>query len=318
MQRGPSASHSGRVVVIHSERKAQRALARLAGPTLCPIEVLGEVPDAPEACADAIVIVDVAVARGRPELRSRPARAWIAVPSAADVPIEPDAVSALLAAGWDHVIAHPNPLAAEELLATTQKILGGDCFGLDKYMSWGAAVSTFQLDNARDRVDAVAQLARDLMPAALPERVGSLVGVIADELLANAIYAAPVDEAGTRFRARPADRRNEREASRPLSGRDAVTLRWATDARYLALEVRDRWGSLDLASIGPRLAARARTRPEDGMGLPLAYACANQLVIGVASRQLTEIIALLDVRHKPTELARSASFHAFTQAAAAS
>ena len=309
MQHGPAGARNGRVVVVCSDRKAQRALARLAGPTLCPIDVLAEVPD---ACADAIVIVDVALARARPELRSRPARAWIAVPSAAETAAEPDAVSALLAAGWDHVIAHPMPLVGEELLATTQKLLCGDCFGLDKYMAWGATVSTFQLDDARDRADAVAELARELVPLGLPERIGSLVSVIADELLANAIYAAPVDDTGVRFRAR-----EPREAARPLAGRDAVTLRWATDARYLALEVRDRWGSLDPAAIGPRL-ARGEARPEDGMGLPLVYACANQLVVGVAPRQRTEIIALLDVRHKPTELARSASFHAFTQAASAS
>ena len=91
-----------------------------------------------------------------------------------------------------------------------------------------------------------------------------------------------------------------------------MTLRCATDARYLAIEVRDRWGTIDPAQIGARLAKTTTQTGEGGMGLALAYACSNQFVIDVAPGELTEMIALLDVRYKPTELARSASFHAFT------
>jgi len=50
------------------------------------------------------------------------------------------------------------------------------------------------------------------------------------------------------------------------------------------------------------------------MGLPLAYACCNQFVINLAPSELTEVITLLDVRYKPTELGRAASFHTFTGA----
>jgi hypothetical protein len=202
------------------------------------------------------------------------------------------------------------PVLAEELLATVQKILRRECFGLEKYMAWGAEVRSYALDDARDRDGAVAALARDVVAVGLPDRVGSLVSVIADELIANALYAAPVDANGTRVRAHDA-----RDQSRPLHGRDAVTLRWATDARYLALEVRDRWGSIDPIAIAKRLAT-AGTQPnpsaEGGMGLQLAYACCNQFVIDCAPGVLTEVITLLDVRYKPTELGRSASFHSFT------
>ncbi len=47
------------------------------------------------------------------------------------------------------------------------------------------------------------------------------------------------------------------------------------------------------------------------MGLALAYACCTQFVLDLAPGTLTEVIALVDVRHKPTELGRAASFHAF-------
>src|SRR5262249_28262049 len=156
---------------------------------------------------------------------------------------------------------------------TVQKLFRDDVFGLEKYMAWGAEVRSYTLEDTRDRDDAVATLATDVVAVGLPDRLGSLVSVIADELIANALYLAPIDGNGERFRAgEPRDR------ERVLETRDVVTVRWATDARYLAIEVRDHWGSLDPAAVAAKLAAGAKqaASPEGGMGLPLAYACCNQ------------------------------------------
>ncbi|HEY5947098.1 MAG TPA: ATP-binding protein [Kofleriaceae bacterium] len=309
----PKAAPRGKIVVAHPERKAQRTLQRLVGATLCPVEVVADV-DALLAALDdsAIAIVDVGIAQARPDLCKSTARAWIAVPGEGMTPADAAATSVLLAAGWHHVVSHPMPLLAEELIATVQKVIRNDVFGLEKYMAWGAEVRSYALEDARDRDAAVATLAADVLAVGLPERIGSLVSVIADELIANAVYAAPVDDSGARFRAQ-----ESRDTSRALTGRDMVTLRWATDARYVAIEVRDKWGSIDVAEVTRKLAAggnQVSSDAEGGMGLPLAYACANQLVIDCEPRAMTEVIALLDVRYKPTELARTASFHAFIQA----
>lgn len=304
----PSSAPRGKLVVAHPERKAQRALQRLVGATLCPVEVVADVAALTAAVdAQTIAVVDASFAAANPGLRDRPARAWIAVPGEGLAPAEADSVTALLAAGWTHVVAHPMPILAEELLATVQKLIRDDVFGLEKYVAWGAEVRSYTLEDARDRDAAVSALAKDVVAVGLPDRVGSLVSVIADELIANALYAAPVDGAGARFRAGEA-----RDVSRPLTGRDVVTMRWATDARYLAIEVRDRWGSLEPGAIGGKLATASKQTGESGMGMALAYACCNQFVVGCAPRALTEVIALLDVRYKPTELGRAASFHTFT------
>lgn len=309
----PSTAPRGKLVVAHPERKAQRALQRLVGATLCPVEVVADV-DALIAAVDAqsIAVVDAGLAQARPDLRKRPARAWIAVPGEGLAPAEAASVDALLTAGWTHVVAHPMPILAEELLATVQKLIRDDAFGLEKYVTWGAEVRSYTLEDTRDRDAAVTELAKDVVAVGLPDRVGSMVSVIADELIANALYAAPVDDGGTRFRIAEA-----RDQTRALAGRDVVTLRWATDARYLALEVRDRYGSIDPAAVAAKLTSKQppKVEGERGMGLPLAYACCNQFVIGLAPRAMTEVITLLDVRYKPTELGRSASFHTFTGAA---
>lgn len=295
----------GKLVVVHPERRAQRSLQRLVGATLCPVEVVTSLADV-QADPHSIVVVDAQLAQQAPEACQRPARAWIAVPGEGLQPADQNVVSTLLGAGWDHVVAHPMPLLAEELLATAQKLLRNECFGIDKYMAWGAELRGYQLEDAIERDAVVAALATDVTHVGLPDRIGSLVSVIADELLANALYAAPVDDDGKRFRVD-----EPRDKPRTLADRDRVSLRWATDGRYLAVEVRDHYGSIDPTAIKTRLAKTKSATADGGMGLQLAYACSNQLVINRAKGTLTEVIALLDIRYKPTELARSASFHAF-------
>jgi len=243
----PSTAPRGKLVVAHPDRKAQRALQRLVGATLCPVEVVDTV-EALIAAVDAttVAVVDASFALGRPSLRDLPARAWVAVPGDGQGgSAEASTIDTLLTAGWRHVVAHPMPLLAEELLTTIQKLFRKDVFGLERYMAWGAEVRSYTLEDATERDAAVAALAKDVVAVGLPERIGSLVSVIADELIANALFAAPVDDGGKRFRGG-----DSRDQTRALTGRDVVTVRWATDARYLAIEVRDRWGSMDPARAG--------------------------------------------------------------------
>jgi hypothetical protein len=282
------------------------------GATACTAEVVGDA-DALVAAVDrdTIAIVDAELARGTAGLHSRPSRAWIAVPGEGSTPATPEVAAALLDIGWRHVVTHAMPILAEELLATVQKLARRDVFGLDKYIVWGATVKSYTLANTGDRDDVVAALAKDVVALGLPDRVASLVSVVADELVTNALYVAPVED-GKRIRAsEPRDKR------RALTGRDEVTVRLATDARYLAIEVRDRWGSIDPMDLARRLAHTPQGVQADvGMGLPLVYACCNQLVVNCAPRSATETIALVDVRYKPTELGRAASFHVFVEEAA--
>jgi hypothetical protein len=300
-----------KLVVAHAERRAQRTLQRLTGATLSPVEVVADDHALMAAVdPDTIAIVDIALAQAHPGLHERPARAWIAVPGEGTDAADAQTVERLLATGWCHIIAHPMPILAEELLVTVQKLRRCEVFGLEKYVAWGAEIRSYTLGDADERDDAVGLVTRDVLGIGLPDRIASLVSVITDELIANALYLAPLDDTKQRHRASEA-----RGRSRPLRGRDVVTVRWATDARYLAIEVRDRWGTLEPRSVASRLATgRGKTTgaPGDaGMGLALAYACCNQFVIDLEPEVMTEVIALLDVRHRPAELGGSASFHTF-------
>lgn len=296
-----------RVVVVHHDRKSQRVLHRMAAAAVRNVEVVAEL-DAALAREPDVVVVDAAASSIDLPARHR-SITWIAVPGDGTLPCESMRAAALLEAGWCHVVTQPSPLLGEELVAVLGCLVGDIRPDLDHLLLAGAPVVQARLDDTADREPAVAALVSDVVKMGLSDRVASLASVIADELLSNAIFSGPVDEHGRRVRA--ADRR---DVSRALTGREEVELRWSSDARYLAIDVRDRWGSLDVHALGARLAAGIRGNvvdSEGGMGLSLAHACCQRLHLAVAPGTLTSAIAMIDLRHRATELARTGSVHLY-------
>jgi hypothetical protein len=296
-----------RVVVVHHDRKAQRVLHRMAAAAVRGVEVVAEL-DAGLAREPHVVVVDAhTTALDLP--RRYPAIAWVAVPGDGTSPTDSARAAALLEAGWRHIVTQPVPLLGEELVAVLGCLVGGIRPDLDHLLLAGAPAVKAQLDDTSDREPAVAALVADVVKMGLSDRVASLASVIADELLSNAIFAGPVDAAGGR-----PHHGDRRDVARPLTGRDAVDLRWSSDARYLAIEIHDHWGSLDVAALGGRLAAGVRgnvTDYEGGMGLSLVHACCQRLYLAVSPGVETSAIALIDLRHRATELARTGSVHLY-------
>ena len=138
--------------------------------------------------------------------------------------------------------------------------------------------------------------------------------LVADELISNAVHNAPVD---AERRALP---RRARRATSSSSSTTATrsALRWGCDARYLAIEVTDQFGSLDRDTILAR--ARASTTSANpaagaGMGVALSYRSCDHLVFNLAPGKRTEIIALIDVRYPPTERMPASSYNVFVESA---
>jgi hypothetical protein len=298
------ASSASTVVVIHADRKAQRVLQRIAAAAVRGATVTTEL-SAALALRPVIAVVDATLG---PELPARhPEIAWIAVQGDGGASLDSNRAATLLEAGWRHVITQPAPLLAEELYAVLACLSGAIAPTIAGLLLPGAAISRAELDDAADREAAVAALVKDTVAMGLSDRVASLASVIADELLSNAIFAAPVDGAGQHLHAR-----DPRDRGRALLGRDRVELAWASDARYLAIAVTDQWGSIDLTALGPSLAAGVRGTVAEaggGMGLSLVHACAQRLHVAVTPGASTCAIALIELRHRATELARTGSVH---------
>jgi hypothetical protein len=156
-------------------------------------------------------------------------------------------------------------------------------------------------------IDRVAEAVRARGQSA---RVASMAMLVADELISNAVHNAPVAADGSRPR-----KDLPRDIDIPLEGRDTVRLRWGCDARYVAIEVTDQFGSLDRDTI---LGALAKQDVRDtgggaGMGIALAYRSCDHLVFNLAPGTRTEIIALVDVRYPPAERMPCSSYNVFVE-----
>ena len=135
--------------------------------------------------------------------------------------------------------------------------------------------------------------------------------LVTDELISNAVHNAPVDAAGNHYR-----RDLARDVEIALDDRHQVRLRWGCDARYVAIEVSDGFGSLDRDTILRSLAQQdvRESGGGAGMGVALSYRSCDHLVFNLAPGKRTQIIALVDVRYPPTERMPASSYNVFVEA----
>lgn len=320
----PEHADRGLILVVHRDRKTQRVVHRILGSTLCTVDAVDNVIQARKLLAKrvpALVVMDhnMLLEEGGTafvaEATAAGARGCLVLlkdNSAKELP------SLFTVDALTNLLANPMPLLAEELTVTALKLLRDDIFGIEKYLSWGIECREIVLDNATQRPDVVDRLTGDVRAFGLGPRVASLASLATDELLSNALYNAPVDDAGKHFRAAEA-----RDTYRDLLPREKVTLRYGCDARYLAIEVTDQFGSLDRHTILHYLAKAAERGGVDkidfssagaGMGIALTYSCCNHLIYNLQPGNRTQAIGLIDVRFKPTELGSMvSSFNVFSR-----
>src|SRR5262249_38880993 len=76
-----------------------------------------------------------------------------------------DALRLLRRERCNHLIGRQNAVDEDELVVTTVKILSGDIFGMEKYLTWGVAVLERQVtgyENKRLAIADVAEYAREV------------------------------------------------------------------------------------------------------------------------------------------------------------
>lgn len=201
-------------------------------------------------------------------------------------------ISLMLDGPVRHLVEDPGD---PTLGVTSAKLASGDVWGLEKYLAPGAhvleRVVCDELDKRR-AVDEVCAWAESISARrAAVHRLASIV----DELLMNALLAAPA-------------------APRAV-------LRWASDARTLAVSVLDDHGTLrqrDLIDHVRRARhERGRPRPANesgeggaGLGLYLVLANVAGLVVNLAPGRRTEMVCLLDL----AKVSRTRSLHVFAEA----
>jgi len=313
----------GGILVVHQDRKTQRTIQRILGATRLEVEVCDSVAAAHtslDRVEPRLVVLDHRLLVS-PEGLAMLERLRVGTHAACLVLLGESmgaAVPRLFStASLTNLLVNPMPLLAEELSITALKLLRRDLFGLEKYLSWGAQPVESVLADALDRSAMVEALGHDVRKLGLGSHIATLSCLVADELLSNAIYNAPVDAHGVRTRID-----ESRHSPRALEGQGRVTIRHACDGRYLAIEVSDGYGSLERATILANLARAVDARTPDkvqwtrsgaGMGLGLVYSCCTHLVFNIATGRRTEVIALLDVRFQARGPDPVSSFNVFVE-----
>ena len=303
------------ILIVHSDRKTQRTVQRILGVTGYKVEIADDVEQAKRLLAlmqPVLVVCDGAMQM--PALgelveagKQRGAEACMTLLGATAM----SQVPAILGMGSvTNLLVHPMPVLAEELTITAQKLIKNDLFGAEKYLLWGTHLHESTLTRASQRPHVVAELSESVRGCGQSARVASMAMLVADELLSNAVHNAPVDAKGEHYR-----KDMPRDGEIELDAKHQVRLRWGCDARYLAIEVNDGWGSLDRDTILGSLAKNdiRESGGGAGMGVALTYRSCDHLVFNLAPGKRTEIIALIDVRYPPTERIQASSYNVFVE-----
>ncbi len=146
------------------------------------------------------------------------------------------------------------------------------------------------------------------------ERFVRLAEIVADELLMNALYDAPMDENGNPLYA------HLPRTERVQLGENEARLHYGSDGRYFAIACRDHFGALRAQTVVNylRKCFSADEYQVDskqggaGVGFFMIFQSSSQLVINIDPGNMTETMSLIDIRqmYRQTK-ARSKSFNIF-------
>jgi hypothetical protein len=205
-----------------------------------------------------------------------------------------------------------NPL---DFAATVAKLCGGVLPGLAPYFEAPWAEQRLKVRSSQQLGEAIEEAGAFASAAGAHPRMVAHFETVTDELLTNALYNAPVDQAGQHRYAS-----TSRKVPVELTEQEApeVTLRFS-DGR-LGIGVCDPFGTLTPARLLGHLARCFRKSKEQieqkaggaGLGLYQVLESLSHLVVNLSPGRRTEMIGLIDIRQPYRRfVGRGKSFNVF-------
>jgi hypothetical protein len=203
-----------------------------------------------------------------------------------------------------------------DLIVTSKKILEADLFGVEKYFLWGIEPLSLEISRSVDKAAVLAKAEAYATAHGVNARLVGMFVNVADELVTNAIYNAPVDAAGTRRFAHVA-----RTVPVELEASEAVRVTFCCDGRRLGISALDPFGSLTSETMFSYLAKCLKKGDDQvdvkqggaGLGFYQMLESVSHLVVNLDPGRRTEMIGILDVTRGMRELASQCkSFNIFT------
>jgi hypothetical protein len=185
------------------------------------------------------------------------------------------------------------------------------------YLLHGTAIEERIVGGTTDKEVTLAELLNDAARYGFSDEKMRRIETASDELMLNAIFDAPRDDAG-----RPLHAELDRRTPVKLGAQAQVRVRWGCDGRLFVVSVTDRFGALTRAAVAEHIhrllgtrAPRSGREPGSGgagLGLVLVYSAANQLVVHTAAGRFTEVTAVLHVAgSNRSAVARGSTLHIF-------
>jgi len=215
--------------------------------------------------------------------------------------LDDDALFALMTeAPVSHLVGDPT---TSELGVTSEKLVSGDLFGLEKYLNPGSAIGQREVHDEAGKRSAIAEICSWAEGAGARRPLIHRIASVADELLMNAMIDAPRESQPTL-------------AYDPAAPMHRAMLRWGGDTAQLAISVDDRFGAIRQRDVieHVRRARADRGRPNlgdpgAGLGLYLVLANVSSLVVNLDPGRRTEVIALFELGRRRK---RNTSLHVFS------
>lgn len=284
-----------RAVCVTSSVTLRRTLRRAFHATGTAVEFLDGVAGSDPV--DAVVVIDEPTYAGLDDAaRDILARGRALIVMGASLE-DHRVVDAMRRDRWNHVIRDLDDPDDGELVVTSVKLASGDIFGLEKYLAWGVRVCEAQVQTYEAKREALLQVTASARDAGARRPTVARIESVVDELLMNAMYDAPAVATGTL----PSTPRRIAD----LVGDSEARLRWASDGRYFAVSVEDRYGALAKDVILDHLqrARVERGRPRAatqhagaGLGLYFILSSVTRFIANIDPGQRTEVVCLFDLK----------------------
>jgi CheY-like chemotaxis protein len=203
-------------------------------------------------------------------------------------------------------------LTVRMLLTTLTKVLTGELFGLEKYMSWGVEISSKPVLASHQRSDLKDEMAVHLKKQGVRNTILDRCVAVTEEMLMNAIYDAPTDSQG-----RAIYNHLSRKTEVVLDSHLQSQIRYACDGVMLGISVVDPFGALTkkiildyLESCYEGFAGSLNDgKGGAGRGLHQIIENADLTIFNVRKGVKTEVICLFNIEGSKRETVPS--FHYF-------
>lgn len=201
----------------------------------------------------------------------------------------------------------------KNIFTTLGKLTSGDIFGMERYLNWGVQVQKNSIVGQSQKAELMQEMEKYFARGGMREAVINRCRDVADEMLMNAVFDAPVDENG-----KPKFNHLTRSSEVELDHTESGEFHYACDGVMAAIAVQDPFGSLDKETLMSHMRAdtarseeseEAESKAGAGLGLRLIVENSDLVVFNIKKDIRTEVIAFFNVDRKAENTFEHPVFH---------